>query len=421
MSSLSVDKISTDVKVSEPFAVTTPTKPAKRAVEMLVLQPIHIPTNTPRSDTSSSLYQSDSTEHFYHRTPPPSSEELQFFGLKSADQAKTKDQLCAVCFGPFQDAVTTRCQHTFCFGCIYEWFGGSTACPKCSGDMYQPRRLREQPSREIHPAERPGPMEESQWKLPSPTTVTTVKATFKAHIKKPSTEQKLLIKKTRSSGYLQIPSPHHQHSYSDRSTSATQQQRNTSFTSSLSLRKGHTRGGRHSSLPSYMKRSNPPQQTLQTHNLDYTYQEPIIVQSPQDAEAPLTNDPTDLDASVLELYSTCTKYLESTHQPTEPSVHLVEINSQEILDDMWMAKKESGQDAFLPIRCKAISKCVWREWEDYLRRMEGSLIMGQELWWGLHRNFERTVVEYGWVEDWTELPGDFVEGLERIMAVAGQR
>ncbi|KAF2159291.1 hypothetical protein M409DRAFT_30298 [Zasmidium cellare ATCC 36951] len=394
----------------------------KCVFNMLVLQPIQIQTNLAPSETSHSLlYQTDSTEPFYHRTPPPSLEELQFFGLKAGDKSKCQDQLCAVCFGPFQNPVVTRCQHTFCFGCIYEWFGGSTACPKCTGDLYQPRKLRQQPSREIHPAERPGPVEDSQWKLPSPTTVTTVKATFKAHIKKPSTEQKLLVKKARSSGHLQIPQPSHQHSYSDRSSSATQQQRNKSFTSSL--RKGHARGGsRHSSLPSYMKRTNPPPQP--THNLDYTYQEPIIVHSPQDADAP-PNDPIDLDASVVELYSTCTKYLERTQQAaaptTEQSVHLVHVNSEEILADMWMVSKASGQDAYLSIRCKAIAKCVWREWEEYLRRMEGSLLMGQELWWGLHRNFERTVVEYGWVEDWMELPGEFVELLERVMAVAGQR
>lgn len=390
--------------------VAAATVPTKRAFKMLLLQPIQIQTNAIVTDPSHSLYRTESCDHFYHRTPPPTAEELQFFGLKSADKAQSKDQLCAVCFGPFQDPVITRCKHTFCFGCIYDWFGGSTSCPKCSGDLVQPRRLREQPSREIHPAERPGLVEDTQWKLPSPSA-TIAKATFKAHVKKPSTDQKLLIKKTRSSGYLQIPQPSHQHSNSDRSSSATQQHRKLS-----SLRKGHTRGGRHSSLPSYMKNALSP------HSLDYTYTEPLIVHSPQDDAENIPPDAFDLDASVSELYSTCTKYLERGQQAVaEQSVHLVHVDSEEILADMWLASKASSQNYSMPIRCKAVSKCVWREWEEYLKRMEGSLVMGQELWWGLHRNFERTVVEYGWVEDWTELPSDFVDLLERTMAVAGQR
>lgn len=165
-----------------------------------------------------------------------------------------------------------------------------------------------------------------------------------------------------------------------------------------------------------MKHASPP------HSLDYSYTEPLIVHSPQDDTENIPPDPLDLDASVSELYTTCTKYLERGQQAlAEQSVHLVNVDSEEILADMWLVSKASGHDSSMPIRCKAIAKCVWREWEEYLKRMEGSLVMGQELWWGLHRNFERTVVEYGWVEDWTELPVDFVDLLERTMAVAGQR
>lgn len=39
------------------------------------------------------------------------------------------DVICSICFGVFEEPVTTKCRHTFCKDCVYQWCQSSNTCP----------------------------------------------------------------------------------------------------------------------------------------------------------------------------------------------------------------------------------------------------------------------------------------------------
>lgn len=307
--------------------------------------------------------------------------------------------------------METKCHHVFCFGCIYEWLGATTSCPSCEQDLYQTRKLRKQPSREIHPADRDVPhrFSSSEWIRATNTTPPRV-------LKKqtPSTPPNTLVVNKSRPKYLEVPKVSHQRTPSDRSVSAGYQHREVSF--APETRRGRIKCGRYSlpgyGLPTCEKDSSVP---YQQYSLDSSTDPSLGVYSPKKHESIEVLDP-----AMIALISTCSEYLEREQQAAEQNVRILCIDSEEILKEMWAANNSFGKDVSVPIRCRAIAKCVWREWEDYLRKRDGSLVMDEELFWGLHANFEKTVIDYGWVKDWRELPADFVDLLERTMAVATQ-
>jgi len=47
------------------------------------------------------------------------------------DESKNNDAECPVCMSEFNNAVTTTCQHSFCFECLEQWKTVSNTCPLC--------------------------------------------------------------------------------------------------------------------------------------------------------------------------------------------------------------------------------------------------------------------------------------------------
>ncbi len=48
------------------------------------------------------------------------------------------DEQCLICmdtFGPETIVRQLLCKHVFCEGCVLQWFGHSSCCPKCRGDI----------------------------------------------------------------------------------------------------------------------------------------------------------------------------------------------------------------------------------------------------------------------------------------------
>lgn len=390
---------------------------------MLVLQPIPIRASSRMDIASNASSRSSSPPPFYHRTPAPSPEELRFFGLQAGNEAQSAGLRCIICRGDFQDPVITKCNHTFCFGCIYQWFGQSTSCPGCARDLYQARKLRKQPSRDIHPADR-SPADRfssAQWVRAAASVKTHAKQHSSPIEDKMRIEDKVLVEKTRKPGLLQIPhKAPRQPNHPDRSASAAIQHRNISSTSNVEIKR--KRGSRHS-LPSYgittyiQIDSKPNHQASPSPNYHGKNQQQVTVRVVEPEEEPGTLQ-ENMDPNMLELFDVCSSYLDLEKQASEQNGHLLHVDAERILSDMSTVSSCAAQDIYLSIRCKAIAKCVWREWREYLRGQDGLLVLAESLRWGLQQSFERTVVEYGWVQDWRELPNAFVDLMERTMATA---
>ena len=53
-------------------------------------------------------------------------------GVASSFQKQNEDYLCPICFDVIEEAMMTRCGHTFCNRCIVQSIQLSSRCPKCS-------------------------------------------------------------------------------------------------------------------------------------------------------------------------------------------------------------------------------------------------------------------------------------------------
>ncbi len=38
---------------------------------------------------------------------------------------------CSICNDPFEEPVTTHCDHKFCYKCIEQWINTDNSCPTC--------------------------------------------------------------------------------------------------------------------------------------------------------------------------------------------------------------------------------------------------------------------------------------------------
>lgn len=88
------------------------------------------------------------------------------------------------------------------------------------------------------------------------------------------------------------------------------------------------------------------------------------------------------------------------------------------MSNMWQMSQAIAERVEIPLRCRAISKCVWREWREYLMSREGKEMSADELFAALLRRFEQAVVEYGWQQEWRELPEPFISIMRRTAKAA---
>ncbi|KAI5370747.1 hypothetical protein Slin15195_G016200 [Septoria linicola] len=100
---------------------------------------------------------------------------------------------------------------------------------------------------------------------------------------------------------------------------------------------------------------------------------------------------------------------------------MVTINAKDMLSKMWQTSNTLADSIDIPIRCKAIAKCVWREWRDFLQSSEERLFRVDELLKGLSSKFKQAVVDYGWESDWQNLPQIFIEIMEKTTRAAVEK
>lgn len=84
-----------------------------------------------RRQAESDYYRRQVTIHrSWTRTqqnPPP----VEDPAIKEERRQQQLQEDCAICYGPFENAVETRCGHIFCLGCAKRWIEEEFSCPSC--------------------------------------------------------------------------------------------------------------------------------------------------------------------------------------------------------------------------------------------------------------------------------------------------
>ncbi|KAF2212481.1 hypothetical protein CERZMDRAFT_97747 [Cercospora zeae-maydis SCOH1-5] len=98
---------------------------------------------------------------------------------------------------------------------------------------------------------------------------------------------------------------------------------------------------------------------------------------------------------------------------------LVIVDAEAFLTKLHQTETLLSKEYPVSIRCRAISKCVWREWRGLLYKLQESEMSTDELIHALVSTFEKSIVDYGWETNWTELDEGFVKVMQKIAESVG--
>lgn len=97
---------------------------------------------------------------------------------------------------------------------------------------------------------------------------------------------------------------------------------------------------------------------------------------------------------------------------------LITVDAEEMLSKMWQTSSMMADSMQITIRCRAMAKCAWREWREFLEANDGRDLYADDLLKALSRTFERMVCEYGWADDWRLLPEPFIHMMKKTAKAA---
>lgn len=339
----------------------------------------------------------------------PSLEALRHFGLQAGDRARSRDTECSICKENVKDPVVTQCAHIYCFECIYQWFSHSTRCPDCRRDLYQARIKQ--------PVQR---FSSSTWVRASTSTAADVQynpqpALAVAHVSDGH-------KDSGSGQASNDPDPEAEiipYQEPERlQTACLKVQLNSYQYRTMPLASQGRRGHR---------RSTPSFGSSAYHNVEYHPPQSVGIEC--EACAYLRHEPYDDDDMTAEdraiheiVRHNGGQIPRSTteHDAAAARAQVVVVDAEQMLADMWSMSQTASDGVQVPIRCRAIMKCIWREWRDFLHRQDGRWLLAEGLLKALSQSIERTVVDYGWVQSWQELPDAFLRVLKHTAQAATQ-
>ncbi|KAM3415673.1 hypothetical protein BST61_g9192 [Cercospora zeina] len=98
---------------------------------------------------------------------------------------------------------------------------------------------------------------------------------------------------------------------------------------------------------------------------------------------------------------------------------LIIVDAEPLLTKIRHTESALSQEFPISVRCRAISKCVWREWRELLYNFQGLEMSTEDLIQALTSTFEKSVIDYGWETDWRELDEGFVKVMQMIAESVG--
>lgn len=301
--------------------------------------------------------------------------------------------------------VVTECQHTYCFECIYQWYGHSLACLDCCRGVPPGHSTQEEVTpADITPrAKRSNPQLISghhKSKLSTDTNQPSIEGVVGGPVNSP-------VDSLFSKSSLPPPPPPSEPLPSSYCETQSTFQHRTLPLPRIAPRRGHERFPSCGSTAYKDDDYDPPQPDYSSYSRCTT---PVSSQASSATE----------DKAAYEIYrhNGCqTPTTDHERESAASRAGALFVESEEMLARMYQASIVIAASTRVPLRCRAIAKCVWREWRNLLRLHDGQWILAEDLFDALSRSFEDTVVDYGWAQHWSELPQAFVEVLKETAEV----
>lgn len=262
------------------------------------------------------------------------------------------------------DPVVTSCTHIYCYECLRQWLARSRQCPECRSDLTKDRErattrpIPSSPSRDVH----------LHW-MPDADSRQDAPETITSHSSLPS---------LRSRGHEDVSRKRSSHG-----------RISWNLQRHIPLRNRAARLDALDNAPTPSRRSTAPRISRLSNSSALCTQEAVTDRCPFSSR------------------QTAPAVFRGSHQ-------LIAVDANVMLAKMQERCSSNPETATLPIRCRAITKCVWREWGEFLEQHHGRIFYADSLLKALSRNFERTIVEYGWCTDWRELPESYIQAMAHV-------
>lgn len=324
---------------------------------------------------------------------------LSQYGVKVADHARLRDADCSIHQERICNPVITPCQHVYCFDCIYQWLERSTRCPDCRQELDQARKSGWCSSSTITATTPSGRFSNSHWI--NNVAVPQV-SEFKWHMESFGPDPQDLSDRLAAL---------------DRDTTADEPSpRASEETGSTATPPAIWEPGRRQwCLQRRMPLRNRAALPLVFYGLPDHTQPTYHAGREEEACAvavrlpPFHAQPPSRAVSMPLPLPLPNNGLYSSHSERNRNGRLVTVNAEDQLSKMWQSSNSMTDDIEIPIRCRAIAKCVWREWREFLQGNDGRELYAGDLLKSLYSSFEQTIIDYGWESCWQCLPANFIE------------
>ena len=326
-------------------------------------------------------------------------DQLSQYGLRVAIHSYAQSADCSICQERLSNAVITPCQHIYCLDCIYEWLGRSTRCPECRKELDQEKKSDSCSPSTITAATPSGRFSSSHWI--NSVTVPQV-SEFKWHMESFGPDPQDL------SDRLAALDPN---TTADEPSPRASGETGSTATPPAVREPGRRQWCLQRQMPLRNRAAHPLVFYGLPGNKQDTFSSGLVEEAcavaaclpPFHARQPsrAISMPLPLPPPNNGLYS--------SHSEHNRNGRLITVNAKEQLSRMWQSHESMADDIEIPIRCRAMAKCVWREWREFLQVNDGHKLYAGDLLKSLYSSFEQTIVDYGWETCWRRLPASFIE------------
>ncbi|KXT16320.1 hypothetical protein AC579_3744 [Pseudocercospora musae] len=353
--------------------------------------------------------------------PPtmPALDQLRNYGLQVGDRARSRDTDCTICQERVKDPVVTECRHIYCFECIQQWLRRSIQCPDCRRRLHK-ERVTPGTSAATTTSAPTGPARYSSMRWVADAVLNSF-AVQTPSIHSLATSQSTLSLRSEANRQNRMSQASFQPSIAE-SESASSIQESTSASSAASwcLQRRmplRNRAAHPTGLEGMSSASSESLYSAQARRklLDNTGKHLPPIYIPQQASPQPILHPPPRSQSHNDLAADYTKDCDS---PLPARRRLITVDAEEMLSKMWQISSMMAESMQITIRCRAMAKCAWREWREFLEANDGRDVYADDLLKALSRNFERMVCEYGWADDWRLLPEPFIHMMKKTAKAA---
>lgn len=341
------------------------------------------------------------------------------YGLEPGDQTQGYDKICNICREGVRGPVVTVCKHTYCFSCIYAWLGRSSLCPDCRRQLKRDWTSDSNTSNTVTPTKGSTERNSTSHEIGTPQSLPIPKSGYYFRARSPDVQE---LSNRLAALTRQDAAPRTSQDTTS-TTSTTSSGSQGSRTWCLQRRSPLRNQAAELNLSYQLRDYNHSSESHRRRNDEQAYTTASSVKSispepPSRVKTPSPPSPMlDTFRADKRPHSPPRRPIQDRHPPPVPTITTITVNAEDLLGTMYQMETKllSKEDVPpLPIRCRAMSKCVWREWRELLHAYQGHEMTIEALIQALIASFQKTVVDYGWATDWKNLDESFVKVVQRI-------